>query len=322
MAVFRKDSHKLVEFEQIFFVKNEDGKEKNDEGELQKLLFENPELFPIDVNSSDVNTSYFIPLVRELSVDKHGIIDILATDSSGNIFIIECKLAYNYDNKKIRGQITDYVSGIWSKYTIEASVNENKFEEFWTWLCNEIMTKSNKKLDNIIEESMSKNLDIPKTPGNDLVVKDIVNNIKENFRHNRVFLIFAVDLITDTLREIVNWHNYSLDRANNYPAFILEVSRYNNGSGELISTRTYPTDLKEIRNVTSKRGNASPRAVNDYDKWVASLERNSPDEKEKIKEQRSAQYTCECGCTIRKDNKGRHEKSKFHIYFTNEQCLV
>ena len=56
MAVFRKDSHKLVEFEQIFFVKNEDGKEKNDEGELQKLLFENPELFPIDVNSSDVNT--------------------------------------------------------------------------------------------------------------------------------------------------------------------------------------------------------------------------------------------------------------------------
>ena len=284
MAVFRKDSHKLVEFEQIFFVKNEDGKEKNDEGELQKLLFENPELFPIDVNSSDVNTSYFIPLVRELSVDKHGIIDILATDSSGNIFIIECKLAYNYDNKKIRGQITDYVSGIWSKYTIEASVNENKFEEFWTWLCNEIMTKSNKKLDNIIEESMSKNLDIPKTPGNDLVVKDIVNNIKENFRHNRVFLIFAVDLITDTLREIVNWHNYSLDRANNYPAFILEVSRFKKEGVELISTRTYPSNLKEIKSIKSKRENASPRAVNDYDKWVTSLERNSPDGIEKIKE--------------------------------------
>ena len=281
MAVFRKDSDKLAELEQVFFVKNEDGKEKNDEGELQKLLFDNPRLFPIgDVT----NAGDFIPLVRELPVDRHGELDILATDSSGNIFIIECKLVYNSDIKKIRGQISDYVSGIWSQYTTNGVFNESKFEKFWTEFCSEIESKSKKKIEDILAESVRNNSGITPTPGDALVVEDIINNIKDNFKDNNIFLVFAVDAINDRLRELVNWHNYSVNQGNNYPAFILEVSRYNNGSGELISTRTYPTDLKEIRNVTSKRGNASPRAVNDYDKWVASLERNSPDEKEKIKD--------------------------------------
>jgi hypothetical protein len=43
---------------------------------------------------------------------------------------------------------------------------------------------------------------------------------------------------------------------------------------------------------------------------------------EEIKEYRSKKYTCVCGVTISICNKAKHLKSKFHIYYTNNQCLV
>ena len=149
---------------------------------------------------------------------------------------------------------------------------------------SEIESKSKKKIEDILAESVRNNSGITPTPGDALVVEDIINNIKDNFKDNNIFLVFAVDAINDRLRELVNWHNYSVNQGNNYPAFILEVSRFKKEGVELISTRTYPSNLKEIKSIKSKRENASPRAVNDYDKWVTSLERNSPDGIEKIKE--------------------------------------
>ena len=105
-----------------------DGKKSNDETILQKLIFEKPKLFPVKQITD--TTDQWIPLAREVDttskgIGRHGILDILATDGSGNIYIVECKLRYNNDMKSIRGQITDYASAIYRQFQIS---NDNAME--------------------------------------------------------------------------------------------------------------------------------------------------------------------------------------------------
>ena len=52
-----------------------------------------------------------------------GLLDVLAIDDSGNIYIIETKLYDNGDRRKIIAQVLDYASALWSEY-------RNNFKNF------------------------------------------------------------------------------------------------------------------------------------------------------------------------------------------------
>ena len=240
-----------------------DGKEKNDESILEDLIFENPKLFPV---GDIANSGGWIPLVTQLDIKNHGILDILATDNEGHIYIVECKLSYNtHDMKIIRGQITDYVSGLWAMNDSEYNMREEKFEKFWEWFCKEIEKgrKDGKKLENILEEFEVDSID------------DTIELMKRNFKEDEIICVFAVDAITEGLRESVKWHNNSVnDKKNNYPMFILEVKRYENDGEELIVTQTFPADLHELKTKINSGGKSSPRVKNDKDSWLKSLKRN------------------------------------------------
>ena len=112
-----------------------DGKKSNDETILQELIFEKPELFPIKQITE--TTDQWIPLAREVdttgrATGRHGTLDILATDNSGNIYIVECKLRYNTgDMKSIRGQITDYASAFFREV-------KNSNDNGWKWFKDSI----------------------------------------------------------------------------------------------------------------------------------------------------------------------------------------
>ena len=268
MGIFIKNHDIINEISPKHFVTIKDGKEKNAESLLKDLLFENPDLIPI---TDFANSTKCIPLIKELSISNHGNLDILATDNVGHIYIIECKLVYNsHDMKIIRGQISDYVSGIWAKYTTDGIFDEAKFEDFWKWLCSEIETKSHKKLENILIENKVDS------------VEDTINEMKENFKENNIINVFAVDGITEGLRETVKWHNSVLNTENNYPCFILEIKKYENANNEIISIQTYPQDLKELKITKRTSDKYSPRVKNDYNSWISTLKKNSLKEESRI----------------------------------------
>jgi hypothetical protein len=77
VGVFYEKDGQMVEKEDKKF----EGKDK--EYELETLLFENPEIFPVNKISDDADT--WIPLARQVHIDNHRILDVLATDNAGNL---------------------------------------------------------------------------------------------------------------------------------------------------------------------------------------------------------------------------------------------
>ena len=75
----------------------------SDEAELQKMLYDSPELIPIK-NDDEVGV-----FIREAGLPGSGSTDLLGVDSQGNILIVETKLARNQEaRRKVVGQILEY----------------------------------------------------------------------------------------------------------------------------------------------------------------------------------------------------------------------
>lgn len=82
------------------------------EAELQRYVFENPEVLPIADIKEDVQ---FTVLDKETPVGT-GYVDILGVDSAGELYIIETKLFTNRDKRNVLAQVLDYGAAIWSSY--------------------------------------------------------------------------------------------------------------------------------------------------------------------------------------------------------------
>ncbi len=238
------------------------GNLKNDETILQKLIFDNPKIFPVAEMTSE--TDKWIPLAREINVPgQHGTLDIIATDAIGSIYIVECKLRYNTgDMKTIRGQISDYASGIYK-------TSENDFDNFWKWLCKSIEAKTGKSLEQILEESK-----VPEP-------LKIIESMKRNFQENKITLVFAVDQITSGLWDAVEWHNNAVNTEHNFPCFAIEVRKYEDKKNEknlVVGLQVFPLDLQEI----VRRQNGTQRRKNDESSWDNTFNKNKMDSKEMI----------------------------------------
>lgn len=81
------------------------------EGELQKLLAEQPSL--VSVNEAREGAGTLVAAVRELQLGI-GSIDLVGFTADGDIAVIECKLATNAEIKrKVIGQVFEYGVGLW-----------------------------------------------------------------------------------------------------------------------------------------------------------------------------------------------------------------
>ena len=133
----------------IEYVEIKDGISRHSEDMLEGLIFDHPEIFPVQQISGKI-TDVWIPLARQIELEGHqGILDILATDGVGNIYILECKLDYNSEKKTLRSQINNYAAGFSKQKDIMG------MEKFWDWLCDEIEKNSTdgQTLENILKNS-------------------------------------------------------------------------------------------------------------------------------------------------------------------------
>ncbi|HVH50356.1 MAG TPA: hypothetical protein VM781_01720, partial [Candidatus Bathyarchaeia archaeon] len=78
-----------------------------DETQLQKMLYEGPEL----ISPRDQHPAVFI---KEAGLPGSGYTDLLGLDIEGNISIVETKLAKNSEvRRKVIGQILEYAAYLW-----------------------------------------------------------------------------------------------------------------------------------------------------------------------------------------------------------------
>lgn len=78
------------------------------EAQLQKLLYDSPELIP---TYEEDKPAVFI---REAGLPGSGYTDLLGVDGNGNILVIETKLARNDEvRRKVIGQVLEYAAYLW-----------------------------------------------------------------------------------------------------------------------------------------------------------------------------------------------------------------
>ena len=146
------------------------------EAELRDLLAETPSLLPgIDERPTAAG--------KEMPISGTGQADVVIVDASGDITVVECKLAANPEiRRRVVGQLLAYSSAIW----------QMSVEEF----------------DGAFRRSEAKrSLFDALVPGNDLDEEELRAAVDDNLQNGSMRLIIATDEITDELKRIVSYLN-------------------------------------------------------------------------------------------------------------------
>ena len=268
MRVFQYDEKNELESKYFIEYKENDEEEGKSELVLQNFIFQNPKLFPV-VECSGGSATRWIPIAMEITLeDNMGRLDIFATDNDGNVYILECKLEYNRDQKTIRSQITNYAAGF--RNQIGNTMGE---DNFWEWLEDKIKSQSptNESLAQILKNAKENN------------VNKIIKNMKENIKNNNIVLIYAVDEINPSLCIDIDFWNQAVNTENNYPSFAYEVKRYSDSkdSEQLTSviTQTYPFDIEGLLK-SRRRGNDRKIIKNNHQVWKEKLRQSELNEEQ------------------------------------------
>jgi len=143
-----------------------------DEAELQKMLYEGPEL----VSPHDEHPAVFI---KEAGLPGSGRTDLLGVDADGNIFIVETKLAKSYEvRRKVIGQILEYAAYLWKM----------SYAEF----DNLFLKREKKSISDLLQLKPS-----PELPN------EFQETVTANLQSGTFHLFIAVDEMNDELEKII-----------------------------------------------------------------------------------------------------------------------
>ena len=205
-----------------------------DEGRLQRLIFETPELLPI----ADIEPAFdqALPLALEVPT-KVGPIDLLLVNPRGYLTIVETKLWRNPEaRREVVGQIVDYAKELstWDVETLVASLaeaDETKIGSTTKELYEYVRTKSE-----------------------DLQEQEFLDSLAVSLREGRVLLLIAGDGVRENVESIAEF----LDRFPqlHFKLALVELLLYELKSDLLVVpqvlTRTREIERAVVRDETSE----------------------------------------------------------------------
>lgn len=180
----------------------------SDEAELQKMLYDSPELVPIK-NDDEVGV-----FIREAGLPGSGSTDLLGVDSQGNILVVETKLARNQEaRRKVVGQILEYGAFLWG-------MPFDDFDEFF-------IRRRNKSVLALLAEQK---------PG--LAMDEVREAVRRNLSDGKFHLLIAVDQINTELERIIS---YFAECGGGIQLEALELELYSNDTTQILVPNRYGT---------------------------------------------------------------------------------
>lgn len=149
---------------------------------LQKLIFENPQILPVD--NLEIGFTPLIPLGREISTSV-GFIDNLFISPDGYLTIVETKLWRNPEAKReVVGQIIDYAKDLtnWTFDKLNSEVKNRNIE-------NKGIIEAIQEFEELDEEYEAK----------------LIDNIKRNLKRGRFLLLIVGDGIRESVEDMVDY---------------------------------------------------------------------------------------------------------------------
>jgi len=166
------------------------------EAQLQKLIYESPELIP--TYEGDAPAVF----AREAGLPGSGYTDLLGVDVEGNILLVETKLARNDEVRRtVIGQVLEYAAYLW-KMT---------FKDFDSLF--------------VSREAISV-LDLLEAKAPGIVREEVRDAITSNLSSGAFQLFIAVDKMNDELEKIIS---YVSSRGNGLRLEVLEFDLHQSG---------------------------------------------------------------------------------------------
>lgn len=176
------------------------------EAQLQKLLYDSPELIPAYEEDKPA------VFAREVGLPGSGYTDLLGADGNGNILVVETKLARNDEvRRKVIGQVLEYAAYLWKM----------SFEDFDSLF----VSREGMPILDLLEA---------KLPG--IVREEVRDAIAANLSSGAFQLFIAVDQMNDELEKIIS---YLSSRGNGLRLEVLEFDLHQSGPMEILVPRRY-----------------------------------------------------------------------------------
>jgi len=175
------------------------------EMDLQKYIHENPGAIPIEDIKEDVQ---LLILERE-SPTPVGPIDILATDSDGDIYIIETKLYRNPDKRQVLAQVLDYGAALWG---LVSDPDE--------WLQQLEMRRANKSEEGLVE-LFETNF------GNN---QQVMDGIKSSLQNGTYHFLILMDEVHSPLKNLILYINEN----SRFSVYAVEMELYEHDGYQIL----------------------------------------------------------------------------------------
>ena len=221
------------------------------EDELQKYIYENPEIIPIDEVKEDAK---LLVLSREFYTTS-GPIDAIAIDRDGELYIIETKLYKNTDKRFVLSQVLDYGAALWNDY--------RDYRDFIQQLDKKVNEKFNISLNQKIMDFFGIEEE---------QVDEILENMGKNLMDGSFKFVILMNKISDRLKNLIKFVNQN----SNFDVYGVELDYYKFQEYELIIPRLFGAELRKTLSTSS-----SKRRWNE-ESFFAELEKNRGEEEAKI----------------------------------------
>lgn len=196
MKILIKNNQKIKKIKSVNY---------REEKAIQNLIYENPDIIPVEEIEDRIKT---IEVAREFGIPNSGSTDLIGIDNNANIYIIECKLAYNPQIKReVIGQILEYASFLWHM----------TYEDF----SNRFRKSKGSAIEYLFESIFN----------DESAIDKFIAKIKENLSNGNFKLIIVVDKLNDLLKNTLEFINYS--SSNNIQLIGLEVSYFKENELEI-----------------------------------------------------------------------------------------
>lgn len=204
---------------------------------LQNLIFENPQILPVD--NLEIGFTPLIPLAREV-LTSVGFVDNLFISPDGYLTIVETKLWRNPEAKReVVGQIIDYAKELsnWTYNQLNQEIKSKNAE-------GKGIIEGIKTFEEIDEEYESK----------------LIDNIERNLKRGRFLLLIVGDGIRESVEDMVDYLSNSAQLL--FTLGLVELQVYKNiDKNDLIVVPYLITRTKEITRAVIKIENSANSVV-------------------------------------------------------------
>lgn len=187
------------------------------EDSLQKYIYENPEVIPID--EIEEGLRLFVA-AREFQVGS-GRIDALGFDQKGNIYIVETKLARNSDKREVVAQVLDYGAALWGNIDLQTFFNS-------------LSEHTERKYHKSFADALAEYYELEDA-------SEVLEQIEKNLSEGNLRFLVMMDEIEPHLKDLVRFINQN----SKYDLYALETSMYKNGDQEILITQIFGDEIKK-----------------------------------------------------------------------------